>query len=165
AMVFSFARRMVTEVDPKVMAKFVYNFGLKGIRSVELHKRRRARGENFPPFLFISVISSCQLRCQGCWVDVAAPAQKMSLAELNAIVGDAKAHGNAYFGILGGEPFLHPDLLELFAAHRDCYFQVFTNGQLITDEVARQLARLGNVTPLISIEGSEIVSDERRGRM
>ena len=164
-MLFALTKRVLTETRPKVVAKFVYNFGVKGVRSVELHKRRRRRGENFPPFLFISVISSCQLRCQGCWVDVAAPSQKLSLDELNRIVGDAKAHGNAYFGILGGEPFLHPQLLDLFAAHPDCYFQVFTNGQLITDDVARELARLGNVTPLISIEGSEIVSDERRGRM
>ena len=163
-MLFALTRRVLTETRPKVVAKFVYNFGVKGVRSVELHKRRRRRGENFPPFLFISVISSCQLRCQGCWVDVAAPAQKLSLDELNRIVRDAKAHGNAYFGILGGEPFMHPQLLDLFSAHPDCYFQVFTNGQLITDEIARTLARLGNVTPLISIEGSEIVSDGRRGR-
>jgi MoaA/NifB/PqqE/SkfB family radical SAM enzyme len=162
---FALTRRVLTETRPKVVAKFVYNFGVKGVRSVELHKRRRRRGENFPPFLFISVISSCQLRCQGCWVDVAAPSQRLSLDELNRIVGDAKAHGNAYFGILGGEPFMHPQLLDLFAAHPDCYFQVFTNGQLITDEVARRLAELGNVTPLVSIEGSEIVSDERRGRV
>jgi MoaA/NifB/PqqE/SkfB family radical SAM enzyme len=164
-MVFALARRVLTETDPKVVAKFVYNFGVKGVRSVELHKRRLRRGEVFPPFLFISVISSCQLRCQGCWVDVAAPAKKLSLDELNRIVADAKAHGNAYFGILGGEPFLHPQLLDLFGAHRDCYFQVFTNGQLITDEIARELRRLGNVTPLVSIEGSEIVSDDRRGRL
>jgi len=157
-------RRVLTEVRPKVVAKFVYNFGVKGVRSVELHKRRRKRGENFPPFLFISIISSCQLRCQGCWVDVAAPSQKMSLEELNRIINDAKAHGNAYFGILGGEPFLHPQVMELFAAHPDCYFQVFTNGQLIDDDIAARLAQLGNVTPLISIEGSDIVSDERRGR-
>jgi len=164
-MVLGLTKRVLTETRPKVVAKFVYNFGIKGVRSVELHKRRRKRGENFPPFLFISVISSCQLRCQGCWVDVAAPAQKLSLDELNRIIGDAKAHGNSYFGILGGEPFMHPELLDLFAAHPDCYFQVFTNGQLITDDIARELARLGNVTPLVSIEGSEIVSDERRGRM
>jgi MoaA/NifB/PqqE/SkfB family radical SAM enzyme len=164
-MLFTLTRRVLTEARPKVVAKFVYNFGVKGVRSVELHKRRRRRGENFPPFLFISVISSCQLRCQGCWVDVAAPSQKLSLDELNRIVSDAKAHGNSYFGILGGEPFLHPQLLDLFRAHPDCYFQVFTNGQLITDEIARELARLGNVTPLVSIEGSEIVSDERRGRV
>jgi MoaA/NifB/PqqE/SkfB family radical SAM enzyme len=164
-MLLALTKRVLTETTPKVVAKFVYNFGLKGVRSVELHKRRRKRGENFPPFLFISVISSCQLRCQGCWVDVAAPSQKLSLDDLNRLVGDAKAHGNAYFGILGGEPFLHPQLLEFFAAHPDCYFQVFTNGQLITDEIAQTLARLGNVTPLISIEGSEIVSDQRRGRL
>jgi MoaA/NifB/PqqE/SkfB family radical SAM enzyme len=164
-MLLGLTRRVLTETRPKVVAKFVYNFGVKGVRSVELHKRRRKRGENFPPFLFISIISSCQLRCQGCWVDVAAPSKRLSLADLNAIVGDAKAHGNAYFGILGGEPFLHPEILDLFAAHPDCYFQVFTNGQLITDDVAATLARLGNVTPLISIEGSEVVSDERRGRM
>jgi len=163
-MLFTLTRRVLTEARPKVVAKFVYNFGVKGIRSVELHKRRRRHGENFPPFLFISIISSCQLRCQGCWVDVAAPTQKMSLDELNRIVTDAKAHGNAYFGILGGEPFLHPQLLDLFAAHPDCYFQVFTNGQLITDDIARELARFGNVTPLLSIEGSELVSDDRRGR-
>ena len=164
-MIYGLTKRVLTETRPKVVAKFVYNFGIKGVRSVELHKRRRKRGENFPPFLFISVISSCQLRCQGCWVDVAAPSQRLSLEELNRIVTDAKAHGNAYFGILGGEPFLHPQLLDLFEAHPDCYFQVFTNGQLITDEIASRLARLGNVTPLISIEGSDVVSDERRGRL
>ena len=163
-MVFAMARRMLTEPDPRALGKLAWNFGVKGIRSVELYKKRLARGEYFPPFLFISVISGCQLRCQGCWVDVAAESKRLSLDEMNRIVSDAKKHGNSYFGILGGEPFLHPQLLDLFAAHPDCYFQVFTNGQLITDEVAAKLRQLGNVTPLISIEGTEIASDERRGR-
>lgn len=163
-MVFAMARRMLTEPDPRALGKLAWNFGVKGIRSVELYKKRLARGEYFPPFLFISVISGCQLRCQGCWVDVAAESKRLSLDEMNRIVSDAKKHGNSYFGILGGEPFLHPQLLDLFAAHPDCYFQVFTNGQLITDEIAKKLRALGNVTPLISIEGTEIASDERRGR-
>jgi MoaA/NifB/PqqE/SkfB family radical SAM enzyme len=163
-MLFELARRVLTETDPRVVRKFVYNFGIKGIRSVERHKRRLRRGEVFPPFLFISVISGCQLRCQGCWVDVEAPSKRLSLADLNRIVYDAKKHGNSYFGILGGEPFLHPELLDLFATHGDCYFQVFTNGQLITSQLAGELRRLGNVTPLISVEGTESVSDVRRGR-
>src|ERR1700688_3646053 len=98
-MMIAFARRMITETDVRLLSKFAINFGVKGIRSGELYKKRLKRGEYFPPFLFISVISSCQLRCQGCWVDVAAPSEKLSLDELNRIVGDAKAHGNAYFGI------------------------------------------------------------------
>ena len=164
-MLLNFAKRMLTEPDPRLLFKFAYNFGFKGVRSVQLYKKRLKRGEHFPPFLFISVISGCQLRCQGCWVDVEAPSKHISLEEMNRLVGDAKRHGNSYFGILGGEPFLHPQLLDIFAAHPDCYFQVFTNGQLITDEVARELRRLGNVTPLISIEGTATVSDERRGRL
>lgn len=164
-MVTRFARRMITEADPRVLAKFAWNFGVKGVRSVELYKRRLKRGEHFPPFLFISVISSCNLRCQGCWVDVEAPGHRIAPDDMNRIITDAKKHGNSFFGILGGEPFMHPELLEIFAAHPDCYFQVFTNGQLITDAVARELRRLGNVSPLISIEGNEIVSDERRGRL
>lgn len=155
---------MLTEPDPRALRKFVYNFGVKGIRSVQLYKKRLREGIHFPPFLFISVISGCQLRCQGCWVDVAAPSKKIELEELNRIVTDAKEHGNSYFGILGGEPFLHPQLFDLFAAHQDCYFQVFSNGQLIDDARAAEMRRLGNVSPLISIEGVQTVSDERRGR-
>jgi MoaA/NifB/PqqE/SkfB family radical SAM enzyme len=163
-MIPALARRLVTETDPRLLWKLTWNFGYKGMRSVEAYKRRLARGEHFPPFLFLSIINSCQLRCQGCWVDVEAPRQMMDLDTLNGIVSDAKRHGNSYFGILGGEPFLHPNLLDLLGSHPDCYFQIFTNGQLITDDVARELRRLGNASPLVSIEGTAAVSDERRGR-
>jgi MoaA/NifB/PqqE/SkfB family radical SAM enzyme len=163
-MIPALARRLVTETDPRLLWKLAWNFGYKGMCSVEAYKRRLARGEHFPPFLFLSIINSCQLRCQGCWVDVEAPRQMMDLDTLNGIVSDAKRHGNSYFGILGGEPFLHPNLLDLLGSHPDCYFQIFTNGQLITDDVARELRRLGNASPLVSIEGTAAVSDERRGR-
>ena len=163
-MVLGLARRMLTEPDPRALRKLVWNMGVKGVRSVQRYKQRLKRGEHFPPFLFISVISGCQLRCQGCWVDVEAPSRKIEIDELNRLVGDAKRHGNSYFGILGGEPLLHPDLFDLFAAHPDCYFQLFTNGHLIDDARAAELRRLGNVTPLVSIEGTSVVSDERRGR-
>src|SRR5437870_11277902 len=85
-------------------------------------------------------------------------------ATMRRVICDANLHGNSFFGILGGEPFMHPDLLQMLAEHPDCYFQIFTNGQLITDEVARELRRLANATPLISIEGTAEVSDVRRGR-
>jgi MoaA/NifB/PqqE/SkfB family radical SAM enzyme len=79
-------------------------------------------------------------------------------------VREAKEMGNVFFGIVGGEPFMHPHLLDMLAEHPDCYFQIFTNGHFITPERARRMRQLGNVTPLVSVEGTEIVSDERRGR-
>ncbi|MCB1121250.1 MAG: radical SAM protein, partial [Verrucomicrobiae bacterium] len=162
-MFFKLSTRILRTVDARLLKNFVINFGLKGVLSVERHKRRLKEGIYFPPFLYISILNSCNLRCQGCWVDVDKPQVKLSLEKLNQIVEDAKPHGNRFFGILGGEPFMHPDLMDFLADHRDCFFQIFTNGQLITDKKARQLRQLANSTPLISIEGNEVVSDERRG--
>ncbi len=155
--------RTLRTADFGCVRKFAWNFGVKGLLSVERFKRRIRRGEYFPPFLYLSILNSCNLRCQGCWVDVEAERTEIDLATLNRTIEDAKAHGNAFFGILGGEPFMHPELLDLLAAHPDCYFQIFTNGQFITEKIAERLRQLGNATPLVSIEGREITSDERRG--
>jgi MoaA/NifB/PqqE/SkfB family radical SAM enzyme len=157
------AFRTLRSADKRCIAKFVWNFGVKGMLSVERFKRRLKRGETFPPFLYLSIINSCNLRCQGCWVDVEEK-DAIDLASLNRTINDAQAHGNSFFGILGGEPFMHPQLLDLLAAHPDCYFQIFTNGQFIAEKVAKRLREIGNCTPLISIEGREVVSDERRGK-
>ncbi|MCF7762076.1 MAG: radical SAM protein [Verrucomicrobia bacterium] len=163
-MLLKLASRILRTADTRCLAKFAWNFGVKGALSVERFKRRAQRGEYFPAFLYISLINSCNLRCQGCWVDVESPRESIDLEALNRLISEARAHGNTFFGILGGEPFMHPDLMTLLGAHPDCYFQVFTNGQFITEEIAEGMRRFGNVTPLVSIEGREIVSDERRGR-
>ncbi|MCH8829500.1 MAG: radical SAM protein [Planctomycetes bacterium] len=162
-MLFKLAKRALFETDKRLLWKLIWNMGFKGMRSVRKFKKRLKRGEYFPPFLYISILNSCNLRCQGCWVDVAAKQQTIDLEAMNKLIGEAKAMGNSFFGIVGGEPFMHPQLFEILEAHPDCYFQIFTNGQFITDEKAKRLRKLGNVTPLISVEGSEIISNERRG--
>ena len=81
---------------------------------------------------------------------------------MNDIIGQAKEMGNS-FGLLGGEPFPHKEILQILEDNCDVYFQIFTNGHFITPEVAKELNRLGNATPLISVEGTEIVSNENEG--
>ncbi len=163
-MYLKMAKRLLLETDKRLLWKLAWNMGWKGMLSVQKHKRRLKRGEVFPPFLYISIINSCNLRCQGCWVDVAAKQEIIQPEAMHRLIREAQAMGNVFFGIVGGEPFMHPHLFEILEAHPDCYFQIFTNGQFITDEKARRLRRLGNVTPLISVEGNEIISDQRRGR-
>ena len=160
----SFGYRMVRTTDARLLWKIGYNFGYKGIRSVQRFKARLKQGQTFPPFLYVSITNSCNLRCQGCWVDVDKPQSLISFEDMNRLIGNAKQHGNSFFGILGGEPFLHPDLIAILNAHPDCYFQIFTNGHAITDKMAAALRRAGNATPLVSVEGTEAVSDVRRGR-
>ncbi|MDG2012436.1 MAG: radical SAM/SPASM domain-containing protein [Pirellulaceae bacterium] len=158
------AKRMMLETDKRLLWKLFWNMGVKGLRSVQLHKRRLKRGEFFPPYLYISIINSCNLRCQGCWVDVAHKQNRIEVDALNRMIDEAKEVGNSFFGLLGGEPLMHKGLFDVLEAHPDAYFQVFTNGHFITDEVAKRFRKLGNVTPLISVEGSEVVSDQRRGK-
>ena len=122
------AKRLLVETDKRLLWKLAWLMGFKGFRSVQKHKRRLKQGEFFPPFLYISIINSCNLRCQGCWVDVAAKQEKIEVAAMNRMIDEAKEMGNSFFGILGGEPFMHPEMMEILAAHPDAYFQVFTNG-------------------------------------
>lgn len=155
---------MLLETDKRLLWKLIWNMGFKGLRSVQAHKKRLRKGQFFPPYLYISIINSCNLRCQGCWVDVAHKQHKIDVEALNRMINQAKKMGNSFFGLLGGEPFMHKGLFDVLEAHPDAYFQVFTNGHFITDEVAKRLRKCGNVTPLVSVEGTEIISDERRGK-
>src|SRR5262249_21325055 len=53
AMIPALAMRMMRETDPRLLWKLSYNFGYKGMRSVQRFKKRLKRGEHFPPFLYI----------------------------------------------------------------------------------------------------------------
>ena len=105
-MYLKMAKRLLLETDKRLLWKLAWNMGWKGMRSIQKHKSRMKRGEFFPPFLYVSIINSCNLRCQGCWVDVAAKQQKIDVAAMDRMIHEAKAMGNSFFGILGGEPFM-----------------------------------------------------------
>lgn len=158
------AKRVLLETDKRLLWKLAYNMGFKGALSVHKHKLRLRHGQVFPPFLYVSIINTCNLRCQGCWVDVSMKQETIKPDAFHRLVREAKRMGNVFFGIVGGEPFMHPQLLDMLAEHPDCYFQIFTNGHFITPERAKRMWQLGNVTPLVSVEGTQTVSDERRGR-
>jgi MoaA/NifB/PqqE/SkfB family radical SAM enzyme len=142
----------------------MYNFGWRSMWNIRRFEKRQAKGGAFfPAFVMISVTESCNLTCGGCWVS-AGGKKALSREQLDGIITACKAKGSYFFGILGGEPLLYTGLLDVLEKHADCYFQVFTNGMLLTDEVAQRFRRMGNVTPLISIEGLKEESDARRGK-
>ena len=156
-------KRLLFKTDKKCLYKFVYNLGIKGAISFNRFKKRLKRGEFFPAFHFISVTDDCNLNCQGCWVTGKIKNSNMSPEMLDSIITQTKEKGSYFFGILGGEPLLYKPLFDIFEKHKDCYFQLFTNGTLLTDEIAEKLRKVANVTPLISFEGDIEVADTRRG--
>ena len=161
----AFARamgRIPLTCRPRVTWKLVHTFALPAARALQAFERRQAAGEPFfPAFLMISITERCNLACSGCWV-TRGGRKSLSLEQLDGIIRETKRRGCRFIGLLGGEPLLYKGLLDLIERHADCYFQLFTNGHLLTDEVARRLARAGNVTPLLSVEGLEEESDRRR---
>lgn len=155
-------KRILLNTDKKCLYKFIYNMGVKGTLSFNRYKKRLKKGEFFPAFHFISVTDDCNLNCQGCWVTGKKKNARMSPEQLDRIIIETKAQGSYFFGILGGEPLMYKPLFEVLKKHPDCYFQLFTNGTLLTPEVAEEIRKLANVTPLISFEGDEVVADVRR---
>ncbi|MBR6240772.1 MAG: radical SAM protein [Lentisphaeria bacterium] len=145
--------------------RHLLRFAWDGHRAVRAFERRMKRGEPFfPAFLMLSITNRCNLKCHGCWVSQTTPPCMLSLRQMQGIVDAAAKYRSRFFGILGGEPLFHPDLLTLFRNNPKAYFQLYTNGTMFDAKLARELAALGNVTPLISIEGMETESRRRRGR-
>jgi len=51
-----YGARILRTADTRHLAKFMWNFGVKGVRSVNLFKKRMKEGTYFPPFLYISIL-------------------------------------------------------------------------------------------------------------
>jgi MoaA/NifB/PqqE/SkfB family radical SAM enzyme len=155
--------RNLLRADRKCIRKFFINLVWKGAKTFRQYDRRRRKGSAFPAFQFISVTNQCNLTCQGCWVSQQDGIRHMESPMIDRIISESNLNGSWFFGILGGEPLLYPDLTTLFKLHPQSYFQLFTNGLLLNDSVAEDLRLCANVTPLISFEGDEPTSDIRRG--
>src|SRR4029077_10785583 len=99
-MYLKMAKRLLFETDKRLLWKLAWNMGWKGMLSIQKHKDRVKRGQFFPPFLYVSIINSCNLRCQGCGVDVAAKQETIEPAAFHKLVAEAQEMGNVFFGIV-----------------------------------------------------------------
>ena len=155
--------RVMRGTTPRLLWKFVYNFGMRNVLNMSAFSRRMEKNKPFfPAFMMISVTEACNLACSGCWVSKGGK-KSLSIEQLDGIISQSKSQGSYFFGILGGEPLMYRGLFDVLAKHPDCYFQIFTNATLLTPKLAERMKSLGNVTPLISIEGLREESDRRRG--
>ncbi len=138
--------------------------------SQSIDKFRDKYGELPPSFIVFAPTQKCNLECIGCYAasGVNTPAT-IPYPYVDRVVGEVHdLFGGRFITISGGEPFTYKSqgktLLDIFQKYNDMFFMVYTNGTLISEEVAGQLARSANVTPAISVEGFEKETDQRRGQ-
>jgi len=118
-----------------------------------------------PPFILIlSPTWRCNLRCRGCYTLGYGMNAELSLDVAHKVLSECEELGIYFVTILGGEPLIYPYLFDLMENHPDIFFQVYTNGTLLTQEKADRMADLGNVAVVLSIEGNEEETDSWRGK-
>ena len=159
-------------ISPQVRRAVIKNF----IGQVVMGESERQRpfkekhGYGPPSFLVISPTKTCNLRCIGCYAASSAKNNEtISYSVLQRIMRDKREEWGSHFTVIsGGEPLMYKSegktLFDWLEANLDNYFMMYTNGTLITREVAKRFAELGNVTPAISVEGWEEQTDYRRGK-
>jgi MoaA/NifB/PqqE/SkfB family radical SAM enzyme len=108
------------------------------------------------PFLGLSTLwiqitgFVCNLECAHCLVSASPRNHALGhipLADVRRHVADAEALGVRDIYLTGGEPFLHAQIIEVLdACLRVAPTTVLTNGTLITDRVAGELAELSRRT-------------------
>lgn len=146
----------------KFVENFFINAGILG--SQQRYKIEKELGFGLPWFFVISPTARCNLNCKGCYAGEYSKQDDLPTEEVDRLLTEAKELSMYFMTISGGEPFVWPSLLEMFKKHNDIFFQIYTNGTLITDEVAKKLSELGNVALAISVEGFEKETDDRRGQ-
>ncbi len=156
-----------TDIDGQVLKTIFHNFilNVNFIGWEEQEKARKAYGCNIPWAILMDPTSACNLHCTGCWAAQYGNRLNMTLEELDSIIRQGKALGTYMYIYSGGEPLVRrEDLIRLCQMHDDCVFLAFTNATLIDEAFCRELLRVRNFIPAISVEGFEAETDARRGK-
>jgi len=159
------SKRIVREWHPNYRRLLVNIFVNSVFFGVNLREDFEQETGFLPPsVLVISPTMRCNLFCQGCYAYQYKKENDLSLEIVDRIITEAKEMGIYFYTISGGEPFFNKDLLKIYNKHNDAAFHIYTNGTLLDKDYINKLVDLGNVIPLISLEGSEEETDKRRGK-
>ena len=138
-------------------------------RKETMQAYKNEHGIDPPFFITFAPTNKCNLRCTGCYASAkAVDAETLDWDTVDKIMHETHDKmGMRFYVISGGEPMMYQSegktILDLPRQWRDSYFLMYTNGTLISESVAGEMAKLGNITPAISVEGYEEQTDARRG--
>ena len=161
-----FLRKTLKNTHPNVRRRFLARlfvmtfFGNR--ERIELCQQRH--GITPPAVMLISPSMRCNYSCQGCYAGSYQAKDDMDPAVFDRVLSEAEDLGIGFFTILGGEPFIYPELLPIIRKHNESCFQIYSNGFFIDEAMAETLVRMGNVAPQISVNGPGEYTDMSRGK-
>ena len=160
------------EIIKKIVNVFVQNNLIREdqIYTQAVEKFKEKYGEYPPTFIVFSPTQKCNLKCIGCYANSAADTSAtIPYPYVDRVVSEVHdCWGVRFITISGGEPFTYKSedktLVDIYRKYNDMFYLVYTNGTIINEQIAQNLADCANVTPAISVEGFEEETDQRRGR-
>jgi MoaA/NifB/PqqE/SkfB family radical SAM enzyme len=160
-----FLGRMLQDTHPNVRRRYIARMAVSMFfRDRELDERCRQKYGLTPPYtMLISPSMRCNYRCEGCYAASYERKDDMKPEVFDRVLGEAEDIGTNFFVILGGEPFIYPELLPIIKKHTKSFFQVYTNGSFIDKAMAKKLVELGNIAPQVSVNGPAEYTDASRG--
>ncbi len=144
-------------------------FLLRTIRWQKKASRIRAnwekQGIHIPPIMIFSITNRCNLHCKGCfhWALHEAGQAEMEVEKIGSTIKEAKELGFSFIVVGGGEPLVRPEIIDIIGDFPEIIFLVFTNGLLIDEKLLAGISERKNLVPVISLEGYEPDTDNRRG--
>ncbi|HHU02914.1 MAG: radical SAM protein [Christensenellales bacterium] len=156
----------IFKLDPgvrkSIFQSYIFNASLIGGATQE--EMREKEQCNVPWAILLDPTSACNLKCKGCWASEYGNKLNLSLETIDSIIKQGKELGVYFYIYTGGEPLVRKkDLIKICEMHPDCAFLSFTNGTLIDEEFCKEMLRVKNFVPAISLDGFEEANDARRG--
>mgnify|MGYP004482062253 FL=1 len=161
-----YINRILDETDKNVAKVTLMNLGFEAfIRGTKtIRKNREIYNCNIPWLILFDPTSACNMHCKGCWSGTYGHKYSLTFEDMDKIVTEGKALGTYLYMLTGGEPTVRmKDIFRLAEKHHDAYFALYTNSTLINEEMCKEVVRLGNITFMLSIEGTPETNDARRG--
>ena len=161
-----YVNRLLDETDPRVLKTHALNLGYEAAYygTKTIREKRKELQCNVPWLILLDPTSACNLHCTGCWAAEYGHKLNLTYEEIDSIVTQGKELGIYFYMYTGGEPLMRKkDLIRICEKHSDCIFHAFTNGTLVDEAFCREMARVGNLSLSLSVEGYEAVNDSRRG--
>lgn len=159
-------KEILNRLSPSCRDKLIKNLFINSFLTGIDKRNKVLKEEGFQPpqFIVISPTMRCNLKCPGCYAGEYEKDEGLPFELIDRILTECKELGMYFNTMSGGEVFTRKDIFDIWKKHNDMYFQVYTNGTMINEKVADRLVELGNVVPMISLEGFEKETDERRGK-
>ena len=105
------------------------------------HLHFKKESERLPLNGSIEVTDHCNLNCSHCYIKDNSKKNELSFDECCRIIDELTDAGCLWLTFTGGEPFTRKDFLDIYiyAKRRGMLIVIFTNGTLITPEIADKL--------------------------